>query len=95
MPDVVDNLGRQFLRFTQFQFELVNSDLLDQARHQVAVNFYAKPLRWHDAVGPYLLVSVAALAGAPGGEVLTRMFQPYLATRARHPGAPAPRRPLP
>lgn len=90
VPDVVDNLGRQFLRFTQFRFEVVNSDLLDPARHQVAVNFYSEPLRWHDTVGPYLLVSEAApAAGAPGGEVLTRLFQfqPYLAIHALHPGA--------
>lgn len=80
VPDVVDNLGRLFLKFTQFQFELLASDVLDQARHQVAINFYAEPLVWHDTVGPYLLISDPMTAEAPG-EIKTRLFQiqPYLA----------------
>lgn len=80
VPDVVDNLGRHFLKFTQFQFELLASDVLDQARHQVAINFYAEPLVWHDTVGPYLLVSDPTATPA-AGEISTRLFQiqPYLA----------------
>lgn len=77
VPDVVDNLGRQFLKFSTFQFEIINSDLLDKSRHQVAVNFFSEPLLWHDTVGAALLVSEPP----PGAEtVLTTMFQlqPYL-----------------
>ncbi|MCB2408053.1 hypothetical protein [Hymenobacter lucidus] len=79
VPDVVDNLGRQFLKFSQFQFEIVNSDLLYKSRHQVAVNFFSEPLLWHDTVGPLLLVSAPGPA-AVEGEVLTTMFQlqPFL-----------------
>jgi hypothetical protein len=72
VPDVVDNLGRQLLKFTQFQFELINSDLLDQAWHQVAINFYSEPLLWHDTIGPFLLVSEPTAAAGP-------TLQPYLA----------------
>ncbi|RTQ48546.1 hypothetical protein EJV47_16370 [Hymenobacter gummosus] len=77
VPDILDNLGRHFLRFSKFQFEIINSDVLDKSRHQVAVNFYSEPLRWHDTVGSYLLVSDAQ---ASGPELLTNMFQlqPYL-----------------
>ncbi|WP_133272963.1 hypothetical protein [Hymenobacter radiodurans] len=64
VPDVLDNLGRHFLKFSKFQFEIINSDLLDKARHQVAINFYSDPLVWHDTIGTQLLVSEAAGAGA-------------------------------
>ena len=85
VPDVVDNLGRYFLKFTQFQFELLASDVLDQARHQVAINFYSEPLVWHATVGPYLLVSDPP-GPAPANEISTRLFQiqPYLAIHSLH-----------
>lgn len=72
-PDVLDGLGRRFLKFSQFQFEIINSDLLDKARHQVAVNFYSEPLVWHDTIGAQLLVSEGAATAAP--ETLTTLFQ--------------------
>jgi len=77
VPDIVDNLGRYFLKFSKFQFELINSDLLDKARHQVAVNFYSEPLTWHETLGGYLLVSHSQPAA---DEVLTHLVavQPYL-----------------
>ncbi|QIL74657.1 hypothetical protein [Hymenobacter sp. HDW8] len=71
VPDVLDNLGRHFLKFSQFQFEIINSDLFDKARHQVAINFYSDPLVWHDTIGTQLLVSEAAGAG---GEMLTNQL---------------------
>jgi hypothetical protein len=84
VPDVLDNLGRHFLRFSKFQFEIINSDVLDKSRHQVAVNFYSEPLRWHDTVGAYLLVSEEPATGA---ERLTNMFQlqPYLIIHSLQP----------
>lgn len=88
VPDVTDNLGRLFLKFTRFQFELINSDLLDKSRHQVAINFYADPLEWHDTIGDYLLV---ATPGQAGPEVQTNLFRlmPYLAIHSLQP-VPAP-----
>ncbi|MDO7846888.1 hypothetical protein Q5H92_11010 [Hymenobacter sp. M29] len=79
MPDILNNLGRHFLRFERFQFELINSDLQDQSKHQVAVNFVSAPLHWHDTVGPFLLVSEATAVPA-AGEVLTHLvqLQPFL-----------------
>jgi hypothetical protein len=78
VPDIVDNLGRYYLRFSQFQFEIINSDLLDKSRHQVAISFYSEPLLWHDTVGPYLLVSeVGGAAGAPLPTTMLQL-QPYL-----------------
>ncbi|MBC6608056.1 hypothetical protein H8B13_14610 [Hymenobacter sp. BT188] len=77
VPDVIDNLGRHFLKFSKFQFEIINSDLLDKARHQVAINFYSEPLMWHDTIGTQLLVSEAA---GVGGEILTNQLSllPFL-----------------
>jgi len=77
VPDVLDNLGKHFLKFTQFYFEIINSDLLDQSKHQVAVNFYSEPLMWHETIGNYLLVSAQK---EPTNEALTHLFaiQPYV-----------------
>lgn len=84
VPDIVNNVGRYFLRFTRYQFELINSDLHDPSRHQVAINFYAEPLHWHDTIAPYLLVSDAAAPAEASGEVLTHLvqLQPYLTIHA-------------
>ncbi|MGI4742288.1 MAG: hypothetical protein ACRYG7_44590 [Janthinobacterium lividum] len=80
VPDVVNNVGRYFLKFTRYQFELINSNLQDKSKHQVAINFYSEPLHWHDTIAPHLLVSEAVAPVADGGEVLTHLFQlqPYL-----------------
>ena len=78
VPDVLDNLGRRFLTFDKFQFELINSDLLDPSKHQVAVNFFSEPLRWHDTVGAYLIASTEAPSEA-AASVHTFQLQPYLA----------------
>jgi hypothetical protein len=79
VPDIVNNLGRHFLRFTQFQFEIINSHLLDKTRHQVAINFYTGPLAWHATIGNQLLVSEMQ-QGDAAGEMLTNLFslQPYV-----------------
>ncbi|HEV7347288.1 hypothetical protein [Telluribacter sp.] len=83
IPDVVNNLGKHFLRFTKFQFEIINSDLSDKSRHQVAVNFYSEPLFWHETIDNYLLVSDRP---ATGEEVATNLFQiqPYLTIHTLH-----------
>jgi hypothetical protein len=77
VPDIRNNLGKQFLKFTQYQFEIINSDLQDMSRHRVAINFYSEPLCWHDTISNYLLVSDKK---EQQGECLTHLFQlqPYL-----------------
>ncbi len=91
VPDIVNNVGRYFLKFTRYQFELINSDLHDPSRHQVAINFYAEPLIWHDTIAPYLLVSEAAAPAEASGEVLTHLvqLQPYLTIHALRPAEAA------
>ena len=78
VPDVLDNLGRRFLRFENFQFELINSDLLDPSKHQVAVNFFSETLVWQATVGPYLVAAGAAPAGSLAS-MHTFHLQPFVA----------------
>ncbi len=78
VPDVVNNLGRIFLPFENFRFEIVHSDVRDKSKHQVAINFYSDQLVWHDTVGALLLVSVPGRK--ENDETLTDMFslQPFV-----------------
>ena len=83
VPDVANNIGRLFLKFDKFQFELINSDLFDKAKHQVAISFYSELLVWHATIGEYLLV---APPQPEPGAVLTHLFrlQPYLTIHSLH-----------
>ncbi|WP_115375620.1 hypothetical protein [Adhaeribacter pallidiroseus] len=77
VPDILNTLGKHFLQFDHFQFEIINSDIQDKSKHQVAINFYSEPLVWHDTVHQYLLVSDKR---AIGQITLTHLLalQPYL-----------------
>jgi hypothetical protein len=90
VPDILNNLGRHFLLFKRFQFELINSDLHNQSKHQVAINFFSEPLTWHDTVGPFLLVSEASAAPGSANETLTHLvqLQPFLSIHAIQKPAP-------
>jgi hypothetical protein len=57
IPGVLDNLGRHFLSFTHFRFEIINSDIERKENHQVAINFFSGPVQWLDTIGNYLLVA--------------------------------------
>ncbi|MCK7556062.1 hypothetical protein MKQ70_13950 [Chitinophaga sedimenti] len=57
VPDVTDNLGKLFLRFENFRFEIIQSDRATIQQHRVAINFYSRPLYWLDTIHDYLLLS--------------------------------------
>ncbi|MBE7176029.1 MAG: hypothetical protein INR69_06480 [Mucilaginibacter polytrichastri] len=79
VPDIANILGQRFLTFRNFRFEIINSDLNDKAKHQVAVNFYTEPLAWLDTIGQNLLVAPAG--PLPENEaVFTHLFslRPFL-----------------
>lgn len=85
IPDILNNIGRRFLEFNQFKFELINSDIQDKSKHQVAVNFYSEPVIWHETIGDFLLISAqkpepAADSLPDDKAVFTHLFhlQPYL-----------------
>lgn len=77
-PDILNSLGRLFLPFENYRFEIINSDMRDKTKHQVAVNFYSPELVWHDTIGDQLLVSMQK--PDENGETLTEQFsiQPFL-----------------
>jgi hypothetical protein len=57
MPDIVNNLGKHFLHFDSYRFEIINSNIKNKEGHQVAINFFSEELLWHDTINNYLLVS--------------------------------------
>ena len=79
VPDVLNNLGKHFLKFSDYRFEILNSDMKSKVSHQVEVNFFSEPLLWHDTIENYLLVSPADAETVDDG-VLTdlMLLQPFL-----------------
>jgi len=74
IPDILNNLGKHFLKFTGYRFEIINSDIKNKTNHQVAINFFSEPLAWHDTAGGYLLVS--SLNGEKNEDgILTNLVQ--------------------
>lgn len=60
IPDITNNLGLHFLKFNQFRFEIINSDLWNIDKHVVAINFYSEELLHIDQIGDYLLTAKAS-----------------------------------
>jgi hypothetical protein len=79
IPDVLNNIGKHFLPFKNYRFEIINSDIKNKANHQVAINFFSEPLIWHDTIGEHLLISPHS-EEEYDGEVLTDLvkLQPFL-----------------
>jgi len=82
IPDVLDNLGRRFLTFENFKFELINSDINNLEKHKVAINFFSKPLIWHDTIDSLLLIS--QFKESNEDEIFTNLFhiQPFVSIHA-------------
>lgn len=80
MPNIVSSIGRRFLLFKNYRFEMINSDITDKSKHQVGINFISEPLIWYDTVGNQLLVSTEGGKTDEHDEILTEMFamQPFL-----------------
>ena len=57
VPDILNNLGKQFLEFKNYRFEIINSDIKNKSNHQVAINFFSESLIWHDTIDNHMLVS--------------------------------------
>lgn len=80
IPGGQDNLGRHFLKFSQYRFEIINSNIEDKAAHQVAINFFSEPMYWHDTIGNHFLVSEVAAPVTADSILLTNLvqLQPFL-----------------
>jgi hypothetical protein len=57
VPDILDNLDKHFLKFNNYRFEIIDSDIKNKAAHHIAINFYSDPMTWHDTIGDHLLLS--------------------------------------
>jgi hypothetical protein len=79
IPDILNNLGKHFLAFQQYRFEIINSDINNKEAHQIAINFFSEPLIWQETVNDFLLVSPINTAQDKDG-LLTDMvqLQPFL-----------------
>jgi hypothetical protein len=80
IPDILNAVGKHFLPFASYRFELINSDVRKKESHQVAINFLTAPMIWYDTIGSQLLVAPEEINVAEGEEVLTELFsmQPFL-----------------
>lgn len=79
IPGVLDNLGRHFLSFDSYRFEIINSDIKNRSQHKVAINFISQPMTWHYTIGNYMLVSEAGQANTEDGELAHLVeMQPFL-----------------
>ncbi len=72
IPDVLNTLGKHFLPFKNFRFEIINSDINDISKHQVAVNFYSEPVVWTDTVGNTMVLAINNIV--ENDELLTDTF---------------------
>ena len=79
IPDIANNLGKQFLKFSNFQFEIVESDIKNKSAHRIAINFYSDPMNWHDTIDDHLLISSVDDESTEDG-ALTHLLklQPFL-----------------
>lgn len=72
IPDVQNTLGKTFLPFSNFRFEIINADVKDISKHRVAINFYSDEVIWIDTVGSTMLLSINNTVEK--GELLTESF---------------------
>ena len=78
IPDVLNALGKHFLPFKHFRFEIINSNTKDVTKHKVAINFFSEPVTLIEIIGENLVVSVNN--SIENDEILTETFilQPFL-----------------
>lgn len=77
IPDVPDNLGNPFLKFTNFQFEILQSNFGHSAGHKVVVSFYSDPIEWRDSIGEYMILS-AGMDKNGGEQLHTFQLRPFV-----------------
>jgi hypothetical protein len=75
-PDILNNVGRRFLKFDRFQLEIINSNINDVNKHQIAVNFFSVPLLWIDTINDFLLVTdQLSKPETNDAEIITQLVQ--------------------
>lgn len=78
VPDVLNVLGKHFLAFKNFRFEIINSHMDDHTKHRVAINFYSEPVVWIDTVGDKMIISTNNEATGEEWLTETMVLSPFL-----------------
>jgi len=80
IPDVQNTLGKIFLPFHLYRFEIIDSDIRDKKEHRIAIVFYSEPLRWLDTIGEHLLISLNVTSNNNKGMIKTELvkLQPFM-----------------
>jgi len=60
IPSVQNMLGKTFLPFNLYRFEIIDSDISNKKEHRVAVIFYSDTVVLHETIGDHLLISLDA-----------------------------------
>jgi hypothetical protein len=78
IPDMLNTLGKHFLPFSNYRFEIINSDITDISKHKVAINFFSEPITWVSSIGEKIIVSINGTV--ENGELLTEtlVLQPFV-----------------
>ncbi|GAB3802801.1 hypothetical protein GCM10028819_31670 [Spirosoma humi] len=89
IPDIVNVSGKLCLPFTNFKFEIIQSNVQHKETHKIAIYFYSDPLTWIDTIDTHLLISYGDQRAAlrEGLDVTTDLIslQPYLSISSFQP----------
>ncbi len=75
---LADKLGNTYFPFTNYQFDIVNTDSTDSSKHKIGITFYSPLLRYFGIVENHYLVS-KSVDDADGYETNMFAVQPNLA----------------
>ena len=80
IPDITNVTGKTCLPFRNYKYDIIESDLANEAQHKIAIDFISEPLIWHDTIDNKLLISVNDNRDENDGAILTDMIemQPFL-----------------
>lgn len=86
VPDILNNIGKLFLPFERYKFEIIDSDLGDKTKHRIAIEFISEPMMWYGTIDNLLLVAINHNKLNEDEEILTDTFalQPYLSIYSVH-----------
>lgn len=78
IPDIKSVLGKTFLFFDYYRFEIIESDIKNKNKHTVAINFYTKPVRLLNTIGDVLLLALNEAANEQNVPTEMLRLQPFL-----------------
>jgi len=80
IPDVQNTLGKTFLAFHLYRFEIIDSNIHNKNDHRIAIIFYSEPLQWIDSIGDQLLLSTDTVNDSIESAIQTEFLklQPFI-----------------